>query len=103
MSKLNEDTNQLVEVERNKWPALRDLYQSDWPEHFLGFLTVDTFIRWTEKQPNIKNLCIYSLNGDWSDGTFVCVVSCLFVLIFITFCLHFVLLFSIDINYLLIQ
>lgn len=75
MTKYDAENNQLVEVNRGDWTALRDLYRRDWPEHFLGFLTVDTFIRWTEQRPDIKHLSIYSLNGDWSDGTFVCVVS----------------------------
>lgn len=107
MSESNGNTinNQLVKVNHADWPALRDLYQSDWPEHFLGFSTVDTFIRWTEQQPDIKNLAIYSLNGNWADGTFVCVVNIYLkkVIKVITFIYRFLLFFSIVINYLLIH
>lgn len=107
MSESNGNTinNQLVKVNHADWPALRDLYRSDWPEHFLGFSTVDTFIRWTEQQPDIKNLAIYSLNGNWADGTFVCVVNIYLkkVIKVITFIYRFLLFFSIVINYLLIH
>lgn len=76
MSKINDDANRLVKLNRVDWPALRELYIRNWPEHIMGFFTVDNFIRWTEKKPSdVQNVCIYSLDGDWSDGTFICTVS----------------------------
>lgn len=75
MSEAIEVANQLVKLDRADWPSLRELYIRNWPVHFIGYLTVDTFIRWTKKQPDIQDVCIYSLNGDWSDGTFICTVS----------------------------
>lgn len=41
----------------------------------LGFYTMDNFVRWIAIEPNIEHLRVYALNGDWSDGTFVVVVS----------------------------
>lgn len=69
------EINELVEIERSELPLLRDLFLLNWPEHMIGYYTVDNFIRWYEKDSQIKNLVIYSLNGDWSDGTFVAIVS----------------------------
>lgn len=64
----------LIEINRSDLSQLRDLYLVDWPENILGYYTVDNFIRWFEKESTIKNLIVYSLNGDWTDGTFVAIV-----------------------------
>lgn len=68
--------DKLVEIERYNWPELRDLYTPNSPKTLLGHCCVDNFIRWTNQQPDFPNLAIYSLNGDWSDGTFAVIVSC---------------------------
>lgn len=65
----------LIEIPQNDWETLRDLYLKNWPDNMLGFYTIDNYIRWTAKLPTIKDLFIYSLNGDWSDGTFAIFVS----------------------------
>lgn len=64
--------DQKVEIAPKDWPELRDLYdfKSD-----LAISTLDNYIRWMEKETTIENLSIYCLNGDWSDGTFVVVVT----------------------------
>lgn len=67
--------DKLVEIERRDWPALRDLYSPNSPATFIAHSAVDTYIRWTNQQPDLPNLAIYSLNGDWSDGSFAAVVS----------------------------
>lgn len=66
--------DKLVEIESQNWPALRDLYAPNSPKTFIGHSAVDNFIRWTDQQPDIPNLVFYSLNGDWSDGTFAVIV-----------------------------
>lgn len=63
--------DKLVEIPVADWPALRDLYKEDWPRNHVGYYTLDNFIRWVNLDPNIKHLKVLSLNGDWSDGTFV--------------------------------
>lgn len=67
-------SNKLVKIPVESLPALRDLYKKDWPDNLVGYHTVDNYIRWYEKVPDIKNLECLSLNGDWSDGTFLIVV-----------------------------
>lgn len=67
--------DKLVEIPVADWPALRDLYKEDWPRNHVGYYTLDNFIRWVNLDPNIKHLKVLSLNGDWSDGTFVIIVS----------------------------
>lgn len=69
------NSNKLVEIKPSEWKKLRDLYTSNWPLDIIGYFTVDNFIRWYEKDPNVKNLKFYSLNDDWSDGTFICLVK----------------------------
>ncbi|XP_063697440.1 uncharacterized protein LOC134828395 [Culicoides brevitarsis] len=63
--------NQLVEIPSNNWVSLRDLFLTNWPNDHVGYYLVDNYVKWVEKDPNIKNLAFYCLNGDWSDGTFV--------------------------------
>lgn len=68
-------SDKLVEIESENWPALRDLYSANDPSTIYAHCTVDNYIQWLEKEPLQKDWFIYSLNGDWSDGTYVVVVS----------------------------
>lgn len=68
-------SSKLVEIPREEWNNLRDLYKVDWPRNLVGFYTVDNFMKWTGKDPSIKNLKAFSLDGDYTDGTFLFVVS----------------------------
>lgn len=65
----------LVKIERENWYKLRDLYSPHDPNTFLGHCIVDNYIEWFKKDPRIKNILIYSLSDDWSDGTFVAIVK----------------------------
>lgn len=67
--------DKLVEIESQNWPALRDMYAADNPFTYYGHCTIDNYIRWFEKEPIGRDWFIYSLNGDWSDGTYLVVVS----------------------------
>lgn len=69
------EIDNLVEIKRSELPQLRDLFLVNWPENMIGYYTIDNFIRWFKKESTIENLIIYCLNGDWSDGTFVAIVS----------------------------
>lgn len=66
--------DEIVEISRAEWPQLRDMYKSRLPE-VIGYYVSDTYIRWFEKDSKIENLKVFCLNGDYSDGTFVAVVS----------------------------
>lgn len=68
-------TDQIVEIESKDWKNLRDLFLKEWPNNEVGYYTINNFIRWIEIEPNTKNLHIFSLNGDWSDGTFAVIVN----------------------------
>lgn len=68
--------HQLLEISPTDWPVLRDMFADIWPKHILGYSIVRNFIEWHEKYNNIRNLKLYSLDGDWqSDGTFLAIVS----------------------------
>ncbi|XP_058120892.1 uncharacterized protein LOC131282153 [Anopheles ziemanni] len=64
--------DQLVEIPRCNWEEWRDLYLRDWPQHELAYNTVQNYINWSKRDPKVKDLSIYSLNGSWREnGTFV--------------------------------
>lgn len=67
--------NRLVEIKSEQWESLKSLYLPETPETILGLSTISNYARWIQQDRHIDNLAIYSLNGDWSDGTFVVVVS----------------------------
>lgn len=80
--------HQLLEIPAGDWPALRDLFAPNWPEHILGYSIVRNFIEWREKNAgeDIRNLKLYSLDGDWqSDGTFLVVVGVVYSSIYVCF------------------
>lgn len=67
--------DKLVQIPRSDLPQLRDLFLLDWPKHIIEHGLVDNYIRWFEQDPHYGDVTIYSLNGDWSDGTFAVIVS----------------------------
>jgi len=71
--------NKLVEILPSNWPTLRDLFIDNWPKNIVGYLLVENYIQWHNKneQKIIKNLKFYSLNNSWDDGTFIIIV-CIF-------------------------
>lgn len=66
--------NKLVIIEREEWENLRELYLPEKPGTILGLSTISNYIRWSKMCPQIDDLTIYCLNGNWSDGLFVVVV-----------------------------
>ena len=67
--------HKLVDIPASEWCNLQEKYLANWPRHMLGYYTIDNFIKWQKIDSNIKNLNCYCLDGDWSDGTFVFIVS----------------------------
>ncbi|XP_055838916.1 uncharacterized protein LOC129906945 [Episyrphus balteatus] len=69
----NNNNLSLIPVPSDELTKLRDLYLKDWPQNCVGYYTLDNFIRWLQKDPQIKALAILTLNNDdWrTDGTFV--------------------------------
>lgn len=72
--------NKLAEIDRKDLPLLKSLYKSTEPETYTGYTTIDTYIRWFEQNPSDTwindKIKFYSLNGDFSRGTFVATVRC---------------------------
>lgn len=67
--------DKLVEIPLEGLIVLCEMYKRNWPEQEIGFYILTNFIKWLEKKLFLENFHAYSLNGDWSDGTFVIVVS----------------------------
>lgn len=74
-------TDQLIEIDREKWPILQNLFKSNRSLGYLGYMTIGNYIGFFDQDPNVKHVKIYCLNGEFSDGTFV-----ITVMYFITSC-----------------
>lgn len=70
-------TDYLVEIAQKDWKNLKNLYIPDDSKCYIAYTTIDNYIRWFEQDPNVKHIKIFSLNGDFSDGTFVVTVNIL--------------------------
>lgn len=67
--------NTLVKVDRNDWHILRNMYEKSGEEYYLTYAVIDNFIQLFEQDQNVKHVNLFCLNGDYSDGTFVMIVS----------------------------
>ncbi|XP_055593801.1 uncharacterized protein LOC129748220 [Uranotaenia lowii] len=66
--------DKLVQIPASEWHELRDLFVVEWPSHEIAYYTIQNYIDWFAIDPEIKNLQILSLNGDWRDnGTYLIV------------------------------
>lgn len=64
----------LTVIPPEDWPSLRELYVPNWPHNLVAYHTIDNYIQWHRRDPNIKHLKVYSLNNGWrSDGTYLIV------------------------------
>lgn len=70
-------TDQLVEINPKDLQNLKTLYTPDGLKSYIAYMTIDNYIRWFEQNPNVKHIKFFSLNGDFSDGTFVVTVDIL--------------------------
>lgn len=68
-------SDQLTEIDRNDLLVLRDLYKPDGSKNYIAYVTIDTYIHWFQQDPNVEHVKFYCLNGDFSHGTFVVIVS----------------------------
>lgn len=67
--------DRLVEIEPMNLQNLKNLYTSDDKERCIAYMTIDNYQRWFNQDSNLKHVKILTLNGDFSDGTFVITVS----------------------------
>lgn len=65
--------DKLVEIKPEHWQMLRDIFQPIDSMNYLSRCLLDYYIRWLEQDSNSLDIVLYSLNGDWSDGTFLAV------------------------------
>lgn len=69
----------LVEIQHKDLPILREMYNSPGGRTHTAYTTIDNYIRWIENGPEERKFIkFYSLNGDFSDGTFAVTVSITF-------------------------
>lgn len=68
--------NKLLTCPKENRKNLRDLYLFEWPKNVFGYYTVHNYIKLCKRSKDFENHSkIYCVNGDWSDGTFIYVVS----------------------------
>jgi len=64
--------DELVKIEPQFWPELRNKFLVDWPKNCSGYFTVNNYIEWRQKDPEYNGYEFFSLNNDWiNDGTFI--------------------------------
>lgn len=70
------EADRLVEIQRSDLHILRDLHaaKSDCRVS-IALATIGNYIQWLEDPNESKYVKFYCLNGDFSDGTFIVVVS----------------------------
>ncbi|XP_019559658.3 uncharacterized protein LOC109428387 [Aedes albopictus] len=66
--------DELKPIAREDWPALRDMFKTEWPKHEIGYNTIQNYINWVAIDPKIKNLEVLGLNDGWREnGTYIVV------------------------------
>lgn len=77
----------LVEIPFEDILRLQDLYRSskNGTRTHIAYESIDVYIRWLKQDPNAHTyIKFYCLNGDFSDGTFIVIVSILTYFIFVS-------------------
>lgn len=69
--------DKLIVIDRKDLPVLKALYTPNGSKNYTAYTTIDTYIRWFEQDSNVEHIKFFCLNGDFSDGTFVVIVSLL--------------------------
>lgn len=68
-------TDCLIEVPRQDWPKLRDLYIPGKSRSYIAYTALESYIQWITLDADVKHVKVYALNGDFSDGTFAIIVN----------------------------
>ncbi|XP_031627117.1 uncharacterized protein LOC116343273 [Contarinia nasturtii] len=66
-----QETDQLVQIQRKDLRKLQNLYTPDGTKNYIAYMTISNYIRWLEQNPKLNDVKFYSLNGNFSDGTFL--------------------------------
>lgn len=67
--------DELIEIDRIDLLLLRKLYSLAGPQFYTSYITIDTYIRWFEQDPDLKHIHFFCLNHNISGGTYVVIVS----------------------------
>lgn len=69
--------DRLVEIQQKDLSILKNMYTSEnGCKTNIAYVTIDNYIRWLEIDPSeSKDIRFFCLNGDFSDGTFIVIVS----------------------------
>lgn len=59
------------------WPRLQLLYKEEWPKYIVPYYLIQNYISWHAKDEAYvdENVQLVCLDNDWSDGTFLLLVS----------------------------
>lgn len=67
--------DKLIEINKNDLQHLLNLYTtSNKLKSEMGCVTIETYIRWHQQDPNLEDLKFFCWNGYYSSGTFVVIV-----------------------------
>lgn len=75
--------DKLTEINKKDLEILLNIYTtSNKLKSEVGRVTIETYIRWHQQDPNLEDLKFFCLNGDFSNGTFVVIVRSIKVQLF---------------------
>lgn len=79
-------SDRLVEITRKDLQILKKLYALNAnAQNYVSYTTIENYIRWFERESYLKHVKVYCLNGSFSDGTFVIIVSLQLLILFSSF------------------
>lgn len=68
--------DRLIEITRKNLEILKKLYAlNGCAQSYVSYTTIDNYIRWFKQDSHLKHINVYCLNGNFSDGTFIIIVS----------------------------
>lgn len=68
--------DKLTEIARNELPTLKELYIPDGTfKKYLSYRVIDNYIKWFAQDSNLQQIKFFCLNGNFTKGTFVVMVS----------------------------
>lgn len=62
--------NVLTTLPLELWPKLQEMFTQDWPKHYQAYETLKNYYK-SMKEGKITGTIVFTLNNDWSDGTFM--------------------------------
>lgn len=67
--------DRLVRINPEDLELLKNLYEGCDVQSYVSYMTIKNHIQWIEVNQKSKEVNFFALNGDFTDGTFIVIVS----------------------------